>query len=400
MLMTDEPFIAAILAAPEDNTLRLVYADWLDERGDPRGEFIRVQCALSRDVEDEDHRKALHKWQRELLHLHGHAWLDPLLARLVADYDSTPTRVWERMFRCGFVETLVLNYESLVEHAETLYRLHPIRQVEVRLSRPEQVDVKELVALPQLRRLDSLTVSSGHCWLGNPDHEFGGGHVAIHLGLAGVRSLATSPHLADLRSLSLPNHGLDHTAAEALAAATRLGNLVELDLRLNRIGTGALALITSPCLARLSSLCLNQNRVGLTALAASPGMSRLTRLSLQAEEGGSHHEDVVPWDKIGNAEAEALAASPHVANLTHLDLRYNAIGVRGAKALAASRYLGKLEYLDLCDNVIRPEGALALIDSPWLSGLTELNIRCNGIADRECESLRSRFRGRRLEVGL
>jgi uncharacterized protein (TIGR02996 family) len=42
-------FLAAILAAPEDDTPRLVYADWLEEHGDEaHAEFIRVQCELAR----------------------------------------------------------------------------------------------------------------------------------------------------------------------------------------------------------------------------------------------------------------------------------------------------------------------------------------------------------------
>src|SRR5689334_13851092 len=36
--------LAAIVAAPDDDAPRLVYADWLDEHGDPdRAEFIRHQ---------------------------------------------------------------------------------------------------------------------------------------------------------------------------------------------------------------------------------------------------------------------------------------------------------------------------------------------------------------------
>jgi uncharacterized protein (TIGR02996 family) len=33
--MNDEEFFQAIVAAPEARTLRLGYADWLEERGDP-----------------------------------------------------------------------------------------------------------------------------------------------------------------------------------------------------------------------------------------------------------------------------------------------------------------------------------------------------------------------------
>jgi len=43
--MTDGPaLLAAILANPDEDTPRLMYADWLDENGQPeRAEFIRVQ---------------------------------------------------------------------------------------------------------------------------------------------------------------------------------------------------------------------------------------------------------------------------------------------------------------------------------------------------------------------
>jgi uncharacterized protein (TIGR02996 family) len=40
----DEGFIQAIIADPDDVSLRLIYADWLDERDDPRGEYLRLQA--------------------------------------------------------------------------------------------------------------------------------------------------------------------------------------------------------------------------------------------------------------------------------------------------------------------------------------------------------------------
>jgi uncharacterized protein (TIGR02996 family) len=38
----EKAFVRAILKAPNDRTLRLIFADWLDEHGDPRGEYIRA----------------------------------------------------------------------------------------------------------------------------------------------------------------------------------------------------------------------------------------------------------------------------------------------------------------------------------------------------------------------
>src|SRR5262245_10797416 len=41
----EDAFIRAILTAPGDATPRLVYADWLEERGDPRSEYLRLAFA-------------------------------------------------------------------------------------------------------------------------------------------------------------------------------------------------------------------------------------------------------------------------------------------------------------------------------------------------------------------
>ncbi|HVK16992.1 MAG TPA: TIGR02996 domain-containing protein [Fimbriiglobus sp.] len=48
MTADERALIQAIIAAPDDDLPRLVYADWLEEHGRPeRAEFIRVQCELA-----------------------------------------------------------------------------------------------------------------------------------------------------------------------------------------------------------------------------------------------------------------------------------------------------------------------------------------------------------------
>ena len=55
--MTDEAaFLATICERPDDDGPRLIFADYLDERGDPLGSFIRIQCALARMAEDDVRR--------------------------------------------------------------------------------------------------------------------------------------------------------------------------------------------------------------------------------------------------------------------------------------------------------------------------------------------------------
>lgn len=41
----DEAFIRAVVDNPGDDTPRLVYADWLDDRDDPRGPYLRAEHA-------------------------------------------------------------------------------------------------------------------------------------------------------------------------------------------------------------------------------------------------------------------------------------------------------------------------------------------------------------------
>ena len=40
-------FMADIIANPEDDTPRLVYADWLEDHGDGRGRFLRLEVELA-----------------------------------------------------------------------------------------------------------------------------------------------------------------------------------------------------------------------------------------------------------------------------------------------------------------------------------------------------------------
>ena len=74
--MSDAALLAAIRAAPADDAPRLVYADWLDEHGQPeRAEFIRLQCELARRGDP-----ALRRREAELLAAHHDAFAGPLAA--------------------------------------------------------------------------------------------------------------------------------------------------------------------------------------------------------------------------------------------------------------------------------------------------------------------------------
>jgi carbon storage regulator len=75
------PFLKAISAEPGDEGARLVFADWLEERADPLGEFLRNQCRLVKLALDQ-RRRELEARQQALWEQHGAAWWATLPAAL------------------------------------------------------------------------------------------------------------------------------------------------------------------------------------------------------------------------------------------------------------------------------------------------------------------------------
>jgi len=78
----DHELLAAIYAQPDDDAPRLVYADALQERGDPRGELIALQIRLATEAGE----PAMRVRERELLREHGDAWLGALAPIVVAPF--------------------------------------------------------------------------------------------------------------------------------------------------------------------------------------------------------------------------------------------------------------------------------------------------------------------------
>src|SRR5947209_3533135 len=118
----EDGFLHDIGDHPDDDTPRLVYADWLEEHGGPggeaRAEVIRVQCTLARLDEADDRRWELEARERRLLRAHGKHWAGPLRPLV---------RRWR--FRRGFVEDVTLRAEDFLRRAPELFARHPVRRV-------------------------------------------------------------------------------------------------------------------------------------------------------------------------------------------------------------------------------------------------------------------------------
>jgi uncharacterized protein (TIGR02996 family) len=136
-------FLRAIVASPRDDLPRLVYADWLEERGEgDHAAFIRVQCALAR-CEAGDERDWLEAVERRLLRKSDHrrSWAPaPVRDRATS---------WE--FERGFASRIEIGAASYLEFGEELRAAAPIRHVEL-----GQIEREHLVALASSRWLDGL----------------------------------------------------------------------------------------------------------------------------------------------------------------------------------------------------------------------------------------------------
>lgn len=64
-------FLRAVLNHPSDDTVRLVYADWLQERDDPRAEYLRLEVKRQHSP---DQRAAFEKQMGDLAAKFDHRW--------------------------------------------------------------------------------------------------------------------------------------------------------------------------------------------------------------------------------------------------------------------------------------------------------------------------------------
>jgi uncharacterized protein (TIGR02996 family) len=121
-MATEESFLEAIAQEPDDDGLRLIFADWLEEQPDPataaRGQLIRVQCELVHTPEWDERRPALLARERNLLSTYQYGWLGPLREHL---------KYWR--FRRGLLEIVVLDARFFLAHFSDVFRLGPVRIV-------------------------------------------------------------------------------------------------------------------------------------------------------------------------------------------------------------------------------------------------------------------------------
>jgi uncharacterized protein (TIGR02996 family) len=158
--MTDEEaLLAAICAAPDDDTLRLVYADWLDEhRRHDRAEFIRIQVELAKQIRPEAERRESERREAALLGRRRREWLRPIR-------DLLPSSRCE--FRRGFVEAVQAEASLYLRSTAELYQLTPLRDIEVIARNATDLVDLSLKPRPRYTRLRAVAWN-GYGWEAHP----------------------------------------------------------------------------------------------------------------------------------------------------------------------------------------------------------------------------------------
>jgi uncharacterized protein (TIGR02996 family) len=197
-------FLRAIRESPDDLGLRLIFADWLEEQGDPLADFIRRQCAAEPRRADEKRFCGLTVEEGEIVQEHRAEWLGPL-ADLMEEPWGSPF-----FFRRGLVEGVALPADTFLDRANEFREWCPVLQ-EVTLFGVRGSGAR-LALCPHLEGLPSLRLAD---WPSEEDAE----------------ALAGSAHLAGLRTLTLWLGGRhDDSVCRAFARSGSLAGLRELVL--------------------------------------------------------------------------------------------------------------------------------------------------------------------------
>jgi uncharacterized protein (TIGR02996 family) len=391
-MIENQALLSAILADPDDDRPRLVYADWLEQHGQfDRARLIRVQIELARLPDNAEAATALQIEEEQL-----EAACEKTLPQL------------EGIRWGGFERGLV---RSVYAATPAAFRHHASSIADAGSVHCASFDKRDgfavLAEVPILARLTDLRVDDEEHFRkrnGDPNHRFNDD----------LQAVLASAHCPRLRSLELAYCQLGPRGAKALADCPRLESLIRLDVSDNYVGDeGLAALAASPYLSALRTLRIDLNDLGpagVEALANSVSLGGLEELCLGDAIGPgaglalgrapyrTHLGECRVRDEIGAVGAAALAQAPNLAGLTYLDLRCD-IGPDGARALAASPFLHQLKSLLLPGCWIGDEGADALARSPILANVEYLDLWYNDLTDAGARALAASPHLERLKPG-
>lgn len=241
-------FFRTIKENPDDDTPRLIFADWLQERGDiadaARGEYLRLCVLRHRLSPDDPTYSVLKRREGELFTQYRWNWLGPLV-------DAARRWTFER----GMIQIEAQAERLATPEIRTWARTPAALWIDaLTLTELTHDCILHLAYSPLLEHLNRLDLS-GNIQLTGSQLLFGtlraqGLPFLTHLALARCRliqaqidALAFCRDLPRLRFLDLQRNRLDDTAARLLAESPHLQNLATLRLGRNRFTAEGIALL-------------------------------------------------------------------------------------------------------------------------------------------------------------
>jgi uncharacterized protein (TIGR02996 family) len=400
-----DAFVNAILASPEDDALRLIYADWLGERGNPSdgalADFIRTQVELYSLSDDDPRRPRLEDQEHELLSRNESHWLG-----------NWPRYLPHWRFERGFLSEIQTDTSTLVEYGADLFTRHPITRL---LLQPEDAyepgPAEEVGAANWLSRLTSLRLDGWHMHVAAAEPILTSSRLTglSELDAAQIEDdgyfpalLARCPSVARLRIVGVPGvpgdpavmvEALESTKVEDLSASGVFVNDAALAALLRsrfarrltglrafhgEFGPDAWRAFESTSLTgSLRRLDIAESPLagsGLAPLLALPGLRNLKILKVSS--------DTAPPEGL----LEAIAASSFWTNAVEFESRDIPFQEASFAVLCGQSQRPPLKKLDIMGSGIR-RGARYIWAAPFAESLTELGLGRCGLSDDELASL-------------
>lgn len=306
--------LATILADPDSDDARRIYADFLTQHGDPRGEFIAIDLALDGPLSIR-RREQLGKRRAELHKANHKKWFPYALGAMRTHH--------------GFLRAVKGSFKQLKAASSKLFAAEPVTEVEL-TDASEEDFIEPLLAAKWLPRVRRLTLRGS-------------------LGDEGFAALCGSPATANLRALNVTGNELGADALAGLGGG--LPRCTSLVLTGNPLGDdGIEGLRRWKHLAGVEALYLSRCELSGDAVGALLGglvFERLDKLCL------AENED------LGDDAARAIAANAaRLPRLRHVDLDRTGLSEAGVRALAAAK-LPALRRIDARRNDLDDDDAAA-----------------------------------------
>jgi uncharacterized protein (TIGR02996 family) len=378
---TRQALLNAIRAQPDDDAPRLIYADWLDENGDPaRAAFIRLQCEEARLPVWDPARKVWRREWRRLLREHAWRWRDGLPRWARGEYER------------GFLRDVHMNGTQFRRAMAEIWAIEPIANISLYGAVPDFIAAVQDPLFAQVRGL-------------------------VVWGLAGyegdaLHALAETPHALHLQRLDLGLMPSDAYRPETLTALRqwRLPDLRELQCHYappasaKNIEQVQLALLGGKLLATVSEAMFLGNRTQAVAEAFANAPTRHLRKLWLANHDDDCWLDILTHTKrlpalhsltVAGCDASARALhaffnSPLLGRLTELAFFNGQWSNRTVADLMRS-HIQQLHELQLHGNMRLTDGCVKALcaASADLANLRYLNIVWTNITTEGHQQLRT-----------